>query len=124
MDPQARYDRYEVIFEGIEPPFAFVDLDALVANGEGMLRRAAGKPVRVASKSVRCREVLSTVLDRWEGFRGILAFTVAEAVMLARAGHRDVVVAYPSADRHAISELAESLSKSADFFDVSLIALA
>ena len=107
MDPQARYDRYEVIFEGIEPPFAFVDLDALVANGEGMLRRAAGKPVRVASKSVRCREVLSTVLDRWEGFRGILAFTVAEAVMLARAGHRDVVVAYPSADRHAISELAE-----------------
>ncbi len=106
MDPQARYDRYEAIFEGIEPPFAFVDLDALDANGEQMLRRAAGKPVRVASKSVRCRELLSRVLDRWEGYRGILAFTVAEAVMLARAGHRDIVVAYPSADRRAISELA------------------
>lgn len=106
MDPQGQYDRYEAIFEGIEPPFAFIDLDALVANGESMLRRAAGKPVRVASKSVRCREILDRVLDRWDGYQGILAFTVAEAVMLVRAGHRDIVVAYPSADRHAIATLA------------------
>lgn len=106
MDPQAQYDRYEAIFEGIEPPFAFVDLDALAANAESMLGRAAGKPIRVASKSVRCREILDRV-SALEGYEGILAFTLPEALMLARAGHRDIVIAYPSADRHAISELAE-----------------
>ena len=48
------YQRYEAIFEGIEAPFAFVDLDALGANAAAMLDRAAGKPIRVATKSVRC----------------------------------------------------------------------
>ena len=47
------YDRYEAIFEGIEAPFAFVDLDALQTNSERMLARAAGKPIRIATQ-VRC----------------------------------------------------------------------
>ena len=72
-----------------------------------MLARAAGKPIRVASKSVRCREVLTLVDERDERFRGLLCFTVAEALMLAEAGRRDLVVAYPSVDRRAISRLAE-----------------
>ena len=110
MDDSALYDRYEAIFEGIEPPFAFVDLDALAANADSMLERAGSKPIRVASKSVRCREVLSLVAGRDERFKGILGYTVPEALMLAAAGHRDIVVAYPSASRHAISELAELTS--------------
>ena len=103
----ALHDRFEAIFEGIEAPFAFVDLDALAANADSMLARAAGKPIRVASKSVRCREVLTLVDERDERFRGLLCFTVAEALMLAEAGRRDLVVAYPTADRRAISRLAE-----------------
>ena len=102
----ALHERYEAIFEGIEAPFAFVDLDALRANADAMLERAAGKPIRVASKSIRCREVLELAARRDEGFQGVLCYTPAEALMLARAGHRDLLVAYPSVDRHAISELA------------------
>jgi D-serine deaminase-like pyridoxal phosphate-dependent protein len=107
VDEAELYDRYEAIFEGIEPPFAFVDLDALGANADSMLARAGGKPIRVASKSVRCRAILDRVAARSERFQGILAYTLPEALMLAGAGHRDVVVAYPTADRHAISRLAE-----------------
>src|SRR5215213_8443991 len=103
----ALHDRFEAIFEGIEPPFAFVDLDALAANADSMLARAAGKPIRVASKSVRCREILDLVDRRWDGYRGLLCFTVAEALMLAGEGRRDLVVAYPSVDRRSISRLAE-----------------
>jgi D-serine deaminase-like pyridoxal phosphate-dependent protein len=103
----ALHDRFEAIFEGIEAPFAFVDLDALAANADSMLTRAAGKPIRVASKSVRCREILTLVDEHDERFRGLLCFTVAESLMLAEAGRRDLVVAYPSVDRHAISRLAE-----------------
>ena len=101
------HDRYEAIFEGIEAPFAFVDLGALGANADAMLARAAGKPIRVASKSVRCREVLERIDARDERFRGLLCFTLPEAPMHAEAGRRDLVVAYPTVDRHAISRLAE-----------------
>ena len=103
IDP---YDRYEATFEGIEPPFAFVDLDALAANADSMLDRAAGKPIRLATKSIRCREVIERIQRRDERFGSLLCFSVAEALMLARAGQRDVLLAYPSVDRRAISELA------------------
>ncbi len=104
--PDHLYDRYEAIFEGIEPPYAFVDLGALESNSREMLGRAAGKPIRVASKSIRCREIIDRV-SAAAGYEGILAYALPEALMLAKAGHRDIVVAYPTADRHAISELAE-----------------
>lgn len=104
--PDRLYDRYEAIFEGIEPPYAFVDLAALESNSAEMLGRAAGKPIRVASKSIRCREVIDRVAAA-DGYQGILAYALPEALMLARAGHRDIVVAYPTADRRAISDLAE-----------------
>jgi D-serine deaminase-like pyridoxal phosphate-dependent protein len=100
------YERYEGIFEGIEAPFAFVDLDALEANAAAMLARAAGKPIRLASKSVRCREVLARVAAIDQRFGGLLCLTLPEALFLAGGGARDLVVAYPTADRQAISRLA------------------
>jgi D-serine deaminase-like pyridoxal phosphate-dependent protein len=90
----------------LQAPFALVDLDALSANAADMERRAASKPIRLASKSVRCRALQQQVLAR-DGFRGTLAFTLPEALWLAAAGVRDLVVAYPSADRRALSALAE-----------------
>ncbi len=103
----ALHDRYEAIFEGIEAPFAFVDLEALAANADSMLARAGSKPIRVASKSVRSRDVLERIDERDGRFQGLLTYTLPEALMLAEAGRRDLVVAYPTVDRHAISRLAE-----------------
>lgn len=81
-----------------------VDLDAFDANAADLLRRAAGKPVRLASKSVRCRALNDRALAA--GLAGILAFTLPEALWLAGHGARDVVVAYPSVDRGALPRLA------------------
>ena len=97
--------RYEQALQGVEPPFAFIDLDALRANGARMLDQAAGLPIRVASKSVRSVEVLRRILQLDDRFRGILAFTLPEALFLSERGFEDMVVAYPTADRSAISEL-------------------
>ena len=88
----------------LEPPFAAVDLDAFDANAADLLRRAAGKPVRLASKSVRCRALAERALGA--GLHGILAFTLPEALWLAGHGASDVVVAYPTVDRAALGELA------------------
>ncbi|MEU1624530.1 amino acid deaminase/aldolase [Streptomyces sp. NPDC020096] len=98
---RARYDRATA---HLDAPLAVVDLAAFDANADDLVRRAGGKPIRVASKSVRCRALLERVLER-DGFAGVMAFTLAEAVWLARAGCADVLLAYPSVDRAGFAEL-------------------
>ncbi|MFD3804198.1 amino acid deaminase/aldolase [Streptomyces sp. NPDC058611] len=100
---RARYDRATA---HLDAPLAIVDLDAFDANADDLVRRAGGKPVRVASKSVRCRALLERVLAR-PGFAGIMSYTLAESVWLARSGFEDVLLAYPSADRAGFAELAD-----------------
>jgi D-serine deaminase-like pyridoxal phosphate-dependent protein len=100
--------RLDTATADLDPPFAVVDLDALDVNADDLLRRAAGKPVRVASKSVRNRAVLRRVLAR-PGFAGVLAYSLAEALWLAGGDDPvtgDVVVGYPTADRAALRRLA------------------
>jgi D-serine deaminase-like pyridoxal phosphate-dependent protein len=96
--------RLDAATADLDPPFAVVDLDAFDANAADLLRRAGGKPVRLASKSVRVRALLDRALGA--GLQGILAFTLPEALWLAGHGHEDLVVAYPTADRAALRELA------------------
>src|SRR5215207_9981661 len=88
----------------LEPPFAVIDLEAFDRNAADLLRRSGGKPVRLASKSVRCRALIERALAA--GLQGILAFTLPEALWLAGHGHDDLVVAYPTVDRAALGELA------------------
>ena len=104
--PADAYARYEAAFESVRAPFAFVDLDAMWRNAAEMLRMAGGKPIRVASKSVRCRELARRVLERDPGFRGLMTFTLPETLWLAREGFADLLLAYPSADTEALAELA------------------
>jgi len=90
----------------LDPPYAVVDLSAFDANAGALTGRADGKPLRVASKSVRVRELLTRVLGR-PGWQGVMAFTLPEAVWLARSGvSDDVLVAYPTAHRAGLAELA------------------
>jgi D-serine deaminase-like pyridoxal phosphate-dependent protein len=105
VDREALYARYEAIFDSYTPPFAFVDLDALRSNARFMLGQAAGKPIRIASKSVRSVAVLRRILGLDPGFRGVLSFSLPEALFLAGQGFEEIVVAYPTADREALAEL-------------------
>jgi D-serine deaminase-like pyridoxal phosphate-dependent protein len=90
--------------EHLEPPYAVVDLDALDANAGAMTRRAGGTPIRLTSKSVRCRAIQRHVLSM-DGYRGVLAFTLPEALWLAEEVE-DVLVGYPMTDRAALRTLA------------------
>ena len=105
--------RYEAALGDRVGPLAFVDLDAFDANAEHLLGQAGGLPVRVASKSLRCVSLVKRALahPRVGGasgsiFRGVLAFTPAEALHLAWHGIEDVLVAYPSVDHAALSSVA------------------
>ena len=96
----------ESIFAEVEAPFAFVDLDAMRSNEEEMLGRAGGKPIRVASKSLRCRPLQERILANDERFRGLMTFTLPETLWLAEQGFDDLLLAYPTADTGALGDLA------------------
>ncbi|WP_433389310.1 alanine racemase [Micromonospora sp. KLBMP9576] len=99
-------DRLDRATAHLDPPYAVVDLAAFDANAAALVDRAGGKPLRIASKSVRARDLLGRALAR-PGWRGVMAFTLAEAIWLVRAGVTDdALVAYPTVDRAALAELA------------------
>jgi D-serine deaminase-like pyridoxal phosphate-dependent protein len=114
------YEEVEAICSDLDAPFALVDLDAMWSNAREMLGRAQGTPIRVASKSVRCRALLASILERdgrehparpgaqrgSPGFRGLMTFTLPECLWLHGHGFDDLLLAYPTADRGALAELA------------------
>jgi D-serine deaminase-like pyridoxal phosphate-dependent protein len=90
----------------LDAPFAVIDLDAFDFNAADLMKRARGVPLRLASKSLRVRALQERALSA--GFRGVLCFTLPEALWLAEYGWDDLVVGYPTVDRSALRELARS----------------
>jgi len=102
-DPARYWSRLSAVTGGLSAPVAVIDREALRHNAMDLLVRSGGLPIRVASKSVRVRAVLDAVL-RLPGFRGILSFTLAEALWLAET-HDDIVLGYPTVDRAGLEQL-------------------
>ncbi|RUQ99185.1 alanine racemase [Labedella endophytica] len=102
-DPLSYWGSIDAATADLDAPVGVLHADAVRFNAHDLLRRAAGKPVRIASKSLRVRSVIEALLEL-DGFSGVLAYTLAEALWLADTID-DVVVGYPSADRGAIARL-------------------
>ena len=104
--PSDDRDLYDRATAHLDPPFALVDLDAFDANARDLVRRANGVPIRVVTKSLRCRHLVERVL-RYPGYRGIMCYSLPEALWLHGLGTSDdILVAYPTADRTSLRTLA------------------
>jgi D-serine deaminase-like pyridoxal phosphate-dependent protein len=91
--------------EDAATPMVVVDLDAFDLNAADLVRRAGGKPVRVASKSLRVPALLQRALAV-PGFSGVLAYSLREALWLVRQGITDdAVMGYPTVDQGALRDL-------------------
>lgn len=101
------YQYYRNVFAAEKLPLAYVDLDLLDRNAAEIAARAAGKQIRLASKSVRCRAILQRILDSDAVYRGLMSFTADEALHLLDHGFDDVLVAYPTVYPPHIKALAE-----------------
>ncbi len=87
-------------------PLAVVDLPTFDRNAADLVRRAGGTRLRLASKSVRVPALLRRMLAHPQVL-GVMAYSLAEAIHLVRAGVTDdVLVGYPSVDAAALAELA------------------
>jgi D-serine deaminase-like pyridoxal phosphate-dependent protein len=107
-EPVDQHARLERACAGLDAPFAVVDLDAFDHNRDDLARRAAGTPIRLASKSIRCRALLHRALDRGVPFRGVLALTLPEALWLAETEPDEILVAYPTVATGSLARLISS----------------
>lgn len=91
----------------LDTPVGVVSQPALAHNVHDLLDRrttsGGSTTIRVASKSLRVRGVVEAV-EALEGYHGVLAYTLAEALWLAET-ISDVVVGYPTVDRAALARL-------------------
>ncbi len=94
----ARYCTYREALRGRRLPLAFVDLDLLRANAAALGARGGGKPVRLATKSIRCVALQRLTLAEFPAFRGLMCFSAAEAAWLAGLGFDDLLVGYPTVE--------------------------
>ncbi len=101
----ADFARLGALTAELDPPYAAVDLGAFRRNAADLVRRAAGTPIRVAAKSVRCRALIDEALAT-DGFHGVMSYALPEAIWLARGGVDDILMGYPTVHRAALRELA------------------
>jgi D-serine deaminase-like pyridoxal phosphate-dependent protein len=103
---EARRERYDRASAALDPPLALVDLAAFDRNAADLTRRAGNLPIRVATKSLRCRYLIERALAR-PGYQGVMCYSLPEALWLYAAGTSDdLLVAYPTVDRKAVQALA------------------
>ena len=91
----------------LDGPVLALHVPTLRRNAADLVRRAAGTPVRIASKSVRVRWVLDDVLAR-AGVRGVMGYSPREARWLVDQGVDDVLLGYPTVDRPALRQLQDA----------------
>ncbi|MRX45491.1 alanine racemase [Agromyces kandeliae] len=107
LEPSAHWPALTEATRHLDAPVGALHLGALRWNAQEMLRRAAGTPIRIATKSIRVRAVVEALLAL-PGYRGVLAYTLGEAIRLAERMPRldDLVVGYPTAEVAGIRRLA------------------
>ena len=105
-------DALEAATAGLDAPLAALHLPSLRANLDDLRRRASGTRIRIASKSVRSRAVLAEALGPDlrgdDAVRGVMAYSLAEALWLVESGCDDVLMGYPTVDRAALRGLGQN----------------
>lgn len=96
------YNYYKEIFSqrnsfgaGQQMPFAFVDMDLFNKNIEDIVKRAEGKKIRIASKSLRCLDLIKKILSANPIFQGVMCYHPLEAIYLSENGLDNLLIAYP-----------------------------
>jgi D-serine deaminase-like pyridoxal phosphate-dependent protein len=109
MSALPTYEYYKAIFRGRQMPLAFVDLELFDKNTRDVVKRAGGKKIRVASKSVRCAALLKRITGSDPVYRGLMCYSPLEACYLSEQGFDDLFVAYPAFNEADISAVCAKL---------------
>ncbi|CAM5715607.1 hypothetical protein LSPH24S_08653 [Lysinibacillus sphaericus] len=97
--------RFQQAFQGIERPFAWLDLDALDDNIATVQQACGQKKIRIATKSIRSVEVLQYLQQHLSNITGFMTFTAAESIFLLQRNFDDVLLGYPVMEDMAVRQL-------------------
>lgn len=103
-------DMYEKYLDGLDHPThptLFLDLDAFNKNLNWVVTESQGKKIRIATKSLRSKEILKMILSSNEIFQGLMTFDLRESLWLRNEGFKDMLMGYPTVDKDALYELAK-----------------
>lgn len=108
---QPTYDYYKKIFRNSPLPYAFVDLDLFDENIRNIKPRAKGKKIRVASKSVRCADLLQHILTADSAYQGLMTYSAEETVWLSQKGFDDLLIGYPVWQARQVEALCKEIQR-------------
>lgn len=92
-------------------PTLFLDLNALEKNIGWVLAHADSKKIRIATKSIRSKEVLKKILNSSDVFQGLMTYDLREALWLRKEGFKDILMGYPTMDESSLEKLCEDPSE-------------
>lgn len=95
------------IAKDLSLPTLLLDLDAFDQNCQEIARKANGKTIRVATKSIRSIPVLRRIFQSSSVFKGVMCYSPYEAIFLLEQGFEDILIGYPTWDDKAHTEIAK-----------------
>jgi D-serine deaminase-like pyridoxal phosphate-dependent protein len=109
LHPSQTYDYYSNIFKGISFPYAFVDLDRFDDNVNSIALMAENKPIRIATKSIRCFTLIQRILKQKKHYQGLMTYNASETVWLSRQGFNNILIGYPVWHENEINAIIQEL---------------
>jgi len=100
-----QYQELNQLLNDAQAPLAFVDMVALDKNIEQVHKRSGGKNIRIATKSIRVREILTYIKSKLPETCGWMTFTVEEALWLAEKGFSDILMGYPTLSQALVKQV-------------------
>ena len=95
MSWENTYLTYSAALREVPRPTAFVDLEALEENIQRVLRYSGDRPIRLATKSIRCIPLLKDIQAASSRFIGFMTFSARESLYLSQQGLNDFLIGYP-----------------------------
>jgi len=101
----------ETAYANLTRPFASIDLDALDRNIAYVNSKAAGKAIRIATKSVRSIGLLRYIAERLVNHSGFMTFDLRETHDLLGEGLDDLLLGYPLFEKESIEKIIPFIKK-------------
>lgn len=105
------YNYYQQILKPHTLPYAVLHIELLHNNIETNLQRAGDKKIRLASKSIRCIEVMHLLLNYKSNIQGVMTYHGAEMLYLAEQGFDDLLMGYPVVNKHLLKAIGAQIKK-------------
>lgn len=103
--------QYNRVFQEIERPFAWIDLEQLDTNITTLSLLAKKKRVRIATKSIRSVGMMKYLEENMPYFNGWMTFTAKETVYLAGQGLDQFLIGYPVMEKESVTAACHWIAK-------------